>query len=103
MSYRGDLRGRVHQLLNPPAASPPPDTTPPQEDDMPKIVIDAPGRPKALLERSTDGHLARVFTDAEWQAFYRLFSQGKVPGGLANLVIETRPVAEYDALTGRLK
>lgn len=73
---------------------------PPEGDDMPKVVIDAPGRPKALLERSSDGHLARVFSDAEWRAFYRVFSQGKVPGGLANIVIETRPVAEYDALTG---
>ncbi len=89
MSYRGDLRGHVAQLLHP---APSPTTS--QEADV--IVIRAIGRPAAVLTPNNDGRpLARYLSSTEWQALYRLNAAAPT-----SVLIETRPVAEHDALTG---
>lgn len=103
-----DLRALVRAELAPPGE---PGV---KGDDMRKIlVIDAPGRPKALVNdtASPGERLARPFAPNEWTAFWRAYALGTDAAGKATgekgwrdpdlqIVIENRPVEEYDALTG---
>lgn len=104
-----DLRALVAAELAPPAST---GTT--EGDDMQKIlVIDAPGRPKALMNdtASPGEHLARIFSPGEWTAFWRAYAlgtdeTGKPTGQVGwrypdvQIVIENRPAEEFDTLTG---
>jgi hypothetical protein len=92
MSYRGDLRGRVHQLLNPPAASPPPvvDT---KGLDVP-VIIRAPGRPAAKLDPGT--LKATPLGNAEWSAAAHLAAAD--PEACRIVVITA---ADHDTFTGK--
>lgn len=104
-----DLRALVAAELGSPAASGPTGVT--KESDVQKIlVIDAPGRPKAVLSLGGP-HVFRPLGPAEWQALWRSVARGTDENGKATgetgwrdpdvqIVIETRPQAEYDAATG---
>lgn len=90
-----DLRALVAAELHPAAAVPP--VTNQQEE--PVIVITTPAGPDhrgaAVLTPSPSGPLARYLSQNEWRALSRLHDANP-----AAVIIEERPVAEHDYLTG---